>query len=222
VGINIGKSRDVALEAAADDYLESFRALYRFADYFAINVSSPNTPGLRDLQSPEQLEPLLQALQTENDRLARERRVEKRPLLVKVSPDLSDSEIERLIAAALRCGVAGFIATNTTIARPSLEGVPTANEAGGLSGEPLRARSTSVIRAIRSLTGGSVPIIGVGGIFTAGDAYEKILAGASLVQIYTGFVFEGPNLPRELHRGLRALLQRDGFSNIREAVGRDA
>ncbi len=223
IGINLGKSKLAPLERAADDYCASLRQLYGLADYVVINVSSPNTPGLRDLQGEAQLAPLLAAVQAENRRLALAQRSAPRPLLVKLAPDLADDAIAAIAAAAERQGVAGFVATNTTIDRSALSRRdPRAAEAGGLSGPPLRARATAVVRALHGACGGRVPIIGVGGIASAADAYEKIRAGASLVQAYTGFVYGGPGFARRLVADLRGLLQRDGFAHIGAAVGADA
>ncbi len=223
LGINLGKSRATPLEDAVDDYRASFALLFDCADYVALNVSSPNTPGLRDLQAASQLAPLLAALQADNQCAAVERGVAPRPLLVKVAPDLHDDDLRALVGVAVDSGVAGLIATNTTIDRRVLPpGHRLEAEAGGLSGAPLRERATAVIRRLYQLSGGRLPIIGVGGIFTADDAYAKIRAGASLVQVYTGFVYEGPGLPRRLCSGLTALLARDGFATIASAVGVDA
>jgi dihydroorotate dehydrogenase len=220
LGINIGKSRIVVLERAVEDYLRSFRELFLGADYFVINVSSPNTPGLRDLQSEEHLSLLLHALVKHNDVLARLHGKRRRPLLIKLAPDLADEALPKIVDVARDCGAAGLVATNTSIERAGLT-TPT-SEGGGLSGAPLRARATAVIRALHRAAGADLPIIGVGGIFTAADAYEKIRAGASLVQIYTGMIYEGPRLPYRIAHGLVDLLHRDGFTHLRQAVGRDA
>jgi dihydroorotate dehydrogenase len=223
LGINLGKSRVTALEDAPDDYRRSLRALFPLADYVVVNVSSPNTPGLRDLQSGGQLARLLSVLREENAQLATIAGSSPRPILVKVAPDLTDDELGSLVTSARREGAAGFVATNTTLERPGLRTpAALASESGGLSGAPLRARSTAVVRALYRMAGPDLPIIGTGGIFTADDAYEKIRAGASLVQLYTGFVYEGPALPRMLCRGLAERLRRDGFSHLREAVGAES
>lgn len=222
LGINLGKARATPQHGTIDDYRASFAELFDCADYVVVNVSSPNTPGLRDLQSESQLVPLLEALQADNHRLAVERRVAPRPLLVKIAPDLDDDGLRAVVSVAAGSGVAGLIATNTTTDRSVLQrGHPLAGEAGGLSGAPLRERATAVIRRLYRLGGGQLPIIGVGGIFTADDAYAKIRAGASLVQVYTGFVYEGPGLPRRLCRGLKSLLARDGYTTVAAAVGVD-
>jgi dihydroorotate dehydrogenase len=222
VGINIGKSRVTPVAEAIGDYLRSFAALYDSADYVVINVSSPNTPGLRGLQDQTQLAPLLRAIQTDNRRLAAASGVRVRPVLVKVAPDLDDAGLRGIVEVALDCEIAGLVATNTTIERRGVcADHPLAGEAGGLSGAPLRERATAVVAALAELSAGRIPIIGVGGIFSADDAYEKIRAGASLVQVYTGFVYEGPGLAHAIAQGLRALLARDGFAHLREAVGAD-
>ena len=222
IGINLGKSRVTPLERAAADYCASLAAVFRLADYVAINVSSPNTPGLRDLQTPEQLAALLGALDEENDRLAKEHGRSKLPLLVKIAPDLEEADLASLVEAARRGGAAGFIATNTTVTRPLRSSGGAAAEAGGLSGAPLRELSTRMVRALRRIVGPDLPIIGVGGVGSAEDAYEKIRAGASLVQLYTALIYEGPGLPRRVAHGLAELLRRDGFSHLSQAVGCDA
>ncbi len=218
LGINIGKSRLTAIEDAAGDYLESFQRLARFATYVVVNVSSPNTPGLRDLQGEEHLHILLDTLQTANSKLAQQGEIEHpRPILVKLAPDLSDDGITAVVRSAREHGAAGIVATNTTIRRDGLR--TRIEESGGLSGAPLRARATEVIQQIRSLAGDSLTIIGTGGIFTAEDAYEKIRAGASLVQVYTGFIYRGPTLARQIVAKLPSLLRRDGFRHLRDAIG---
>lgn len=223
LGINLGKSKVTPLDRAADDYCASLRALHGLADYLVLNVSSPNTPGLRDLQAEAQLGPLLAAVQAENRRLARAGGGAPRPLLLKVAPDLADEALPGIVAAARAHGLAAVIATNTTIDRGALPvGHPLAGEAGGLSGAPLRIRATAVVRALHRLGEGALPIIGVGGIFSGADAYEKIRAGASLLQAYTGFVYGGPGFAPRVTRELRALLARDGFTNVAQAVGVDA
>lgn len=223
LGVNIGKSRNVAIENSIPDYLTSFAAVYAVADYVAINVSSPNTPGLRALQQHEMLESLLQALHQKNVELAKRNSLAKpKPLLLKIAPDLSDAEIEAIVDVALRAQVAGIIATNTTISREGLQTpmdeVRACGE-GGLSGAPLRVRANEVIAAIYRASHGALPIVGVGGIFTAEDAWQKICAGASLVQIYTGFVYEGPGMVKRINEGLVGILQREGLRSLDDAVG---
>ncbi|HEX8175556.1 MAG TPA: quinone-dependent dihydroorotate dehydrogenase [Pyrinomonadaceae bacterium] len=223
LGVNIGKSRAVAVEEATADYLASFESVYGVADYVAVNVSSPNTPGLRELQHADALYALLHALQERNRELAGlESGREPLPLLVKIAPDLQEHELEAIVDAAVRSEVAGIIATNTTTARAGLEsslGFVRACGEGGLSGAPLRARSTQIVASLYSLTRGRIPIVGVGGIFSAADAWEKICAGASLVQIYTGFVYEGLGIVRAINEGLHRKLAEQGFRSLDEAVG---
>ncbi len=223
LGVNIGKSRRIAIEDAIPDYLESFAAVYDVADYVAVNVSSPNTPNLRELQRPERLANLLESLQERNAELARQYALSKpKPLLLKIAPDLTEAEIESIVEVAMGAGVAGIIATNTTVRRADLltsnEQVTACGE-GGLSGAPLRQRSNQVIALVCRLTRGALPIIGVGGVFTAEDAWEKICAGASLIQLYTGFIYEGPNVARRINEGLAGILKREGFRSLDEAIG---
>jgi dihydroorotate dehydrogenase len=223
LGVNLGKSRDVAIEDAIPDYLASFEAVYDIADYVAINVSSPNTPKLRELQQPGMLADLLESLQQRNDELARRGLLsERKPLLLKIAPDLSESEIEGIVDVATRSQIAGLIATNTTVSRTGLQTSRAEVEAygeGGLSGAPLRHRSNEVISLIYRMTRGELPIIGVGGVFTAADAWEKVCAGANLIQLYTGFIYEGPGVARRINEGLAEILQREGFRSLDEAVG---
>jgi dihydroorotate dehydrogenase len=223
LGINIGKSRAVDIEDATADYLASFRLIHPFADYVTVNVSSPNTPGLRELQRADRLASLLGALQDCNRELsASAGRADAVPLLVKVAPDLSEGELELLVDVALRAGVRGVVATNTTTSREGLLTPPRQVEAcgeGGLSGAPLRVRSTRFVATLRRLTRGALEIVGVGGIFSAEDAWEKICAGAGLVQLYTGFVYEGVGVVRDINEGLASLLERHGFRTLDEAVG---
>jgi dihydroorotate dehydrogenase len=222
IGINLGKSKITSLEDAPADYLQSFRLLKSFGDYFVINVSSPNTPNLRELQRGELLADLLSALQKRNEQLAQTRSGARKPLLVKIAPDLTEPQLESIIEVAQRAGVSGIIATNTTIDRKGLR-TPVdqviACGDGGLSGAPLRARSNEVISFIYRATSGRLPIIGVGGIFTAHDAWEKICAGASLIQLYTGFIYEGPGVAKSINAGLQEILKREGFSSLDDAIG---
>jgi dihydroorotate dehydrogenase len=223
LGVSIGKSKAVALEDAVADYLKSFEGVYPVADYIAVNVSSPNTPRLRELQQSDHLEELLRALQERNEQLAEQ--PDGRgilPLLVKLSPDLNADELRSIVAVAQRNKVAGLIATNTTTARAHLKTRREALDAcgeGGLSGAPLRRRSAEVIATLYNMTDGSLPLIGVGGIFTAEDAWEMISAGASLLQIYTGFIYEGPTIARKMNDGLRRIVSDRGFVSLDEAVG---
>jgi dihydroorotate dehydrogenase len=222
LGVSIGKSKTAPLENAIEDYLRSFEIVHPVADYVAVNVSSPNTPGLRELQRAEQLEALLQALQSRNGELSEQSSRARTPLLVKLAPDLGPEDLTHIVDVIKRTGVAGLIATNTTTRR---EGLSTTNDEiaacgeGGLSGMPLRERSTNMIATLYNLTSGAVPIIGVGGIFTAEDAWEKICAGANLVQLYTGFIYEGPRIAQDINEGLHQILCREGFEKLDEAVG---
>jgi dihydroorotate dehydrogenase len=223
LGVSIGKSKVTPLEEAIDDYLRSFTAVFPVADYVAVNVSSPNTPGLRELQSARQLERLLSALMEKYRELS-SRGILKRelPILVKVAPDLQYRDLEMMVDVAQSIGISGIIATNTTIERQGLstpyETIRTIGE-GGLSGAPLRRRSTQMVASLYRLTKGSIPLIGVGGVFNAADAWEKICAGASLVQIYTGMIYEGPLVARRINEGLSKILVKQGFSSVDEAVG---
>lgn len=214
VGVNIGKNKDVANEEAVENYLATLEIVHPVADYVAVNISSPNTPNLRELQRSDSLEMLVNALQ------ARNREWGEKPLLVKIAPDLSDQEIEAAVDICLRHEVAGIIATNTTISRTGLETTDVERiGAGGLSGRPLAKRSTEVISTIYKYSNGNLPIIGVGGIFDANDAFEKIAAGASLLQAYTGFIYGGPGFAHRINSGLSRLLKERGFGKLDEAVG---
>jgi dihydroorotate dehydrogenase len=222
LGVNIGKSRRVRIEDAIPDYLKSFEAVYDIADYVAINVSSPNTPNLRELQRPDMLAVLLNSLQQRNNELALRHSQQAKPLLLKIAPDLSESEIESIVDVATSLKIAGLIATNTTISRAGLQTPRAVVESygeGGLSGAPLRHRSTEVIALIHRLTRGQLPIIGVGGVFDAADAWEKICEGASLIQLYTGFIYEGPGVARRINEGLAEIMKREGFDSFDDAVG---
>ncbi|HEV2692271.1 MAG TPA: quinone-dependent dihydroorotate dehydrogenase [Verrucomicrobiae bacterium] len=218
VGINLGKSKITPLEKAAEDYANSFRALRDLADFFVVNVSSPNTPNLRQLQDKTALSEIFMALQALNSGHDRT----PKPILVKVAPDLSFGALDEIVELVKPCQIAGIVATNTTISRPqsndaALQKIYT--ETGGLSGKPLRARSTEIVRHLYKQTNGQLPIIGVGGIFSADDAWEKITAGASLVQCYTGLVYEGPALAGNIVRGLEKKMSAVGLKHIRQAVG---
>ncbi|HET9478135.1 MAG TPA: quinone-dependent dihydroorotate dehydrogenase [Pyrinomonadaceae bacterium] len=223
LGVSIGKSKITPLEKATEDYLASFELVYDVADYVAVNVSSPNTPQLRELQQAEQLSSLLSALQERNQALQKVRHRERpMPLLVKLSPDLTRDQLEMIVDVLVRLRVEGIIATNTTISREHLltaQAQVAALGEGGLSGAPLRAKSTQIVAQLYRLTRGKIPIVGVGGIFTAEDAWEKIAAGASLVQLYTGFIYRGPGIARDINEGLDRILQQEGFSNLEAAVG---
>ncbi len=201
LGLNIGKNFDTPVERAVDDYLFCLRRVYPYASYVALNVSSPNTPGLRALQHGEALHALLSRLKEEQARLAAShgRYV---PLAIKVDPDLAEEDIQAIAQALLGHGIDGLIATNTTLSRAGVEGLPHADEKGGLSGAPLFARSTAVVRRFHAALGGRLPIIAAGGILSGADAQAKIEAGASLVQIYTGLIYRGPELVREIAQTL--------------------
>lgn len=214
VGINLGKNKEQA--DAAADYAAGTTALGPLADYLVINVSSPNTPGLRALQSRDALAALIGAVLEARVQLAC-----RPPLLLKIAPDLTDADRQDIAEVALASGLDGLIVSNTTLARPPGLDPRFAQEAGGLSGRPLFAPSTEILRDIYRRTGGKLPIVGVGGIASAADVYAKIRAGASLVQVYSALVFEGPGLVRRIKAGLAALLARDGFANIGDAVGAD-
>ena len=215
IGMNLGKSKITPNESAAEDYANSFRVLRPLADFFVVNVSSPNTPNLRQLQDKAALEEILAALQQLNS-------PQPKPLLVKVAPDLSFDALDEILDLAAKQKLSGIVATNTTITRPETDDEDLRriySETGGLSGRPLRGRSTEVIRHIYRQTRGRLPIIGVGGIFDADDAWEKIGAGASLVQVYSGLVFEGPGLAKDIVRGLQRRVKERGFSTLQAAVG---
>jgi dihydroorotate dehydrogenase len=209
VGINLGKTKVVAEADAIADYVASCEQLAPYADYLVVNVSSPNTPGLRDLQAVDKLRPLLAAVRAAADRAVPTRRV---PLLVKIAPDLADADVDAVADLALELGLDGVIATNTTIGRDDLATPApqvTAAGAGGLSGRPLKARSLAVLRRLRARAGDRLVLISVGGIESADDAYERLAAGATLVQGYTGFIYGGPLWPRRIHRGLAVRLKRE-------------
>ena len=214
VGINLGKSKITPLEKAAEDYANSFRVLRDLADFFVVNVSSPNTPNLRQLQDKTALDEILAAIQEQNK--------SRKPILVKIAPDLSFETLDEILELVSTRQIAGIVATNTTISRPQTNDSRSQkiySETGGLSGRPLQQRSTEIIRHISKQTNGKLPIIGVGGIFSADDAWEKITAGASLVQIYTGLVFEGPRITKKIVAGLIQQMKTEGAKNLQEAVG---
>lgn len=202
LGINIGKNAATPVERATEDYLIGLRKVYPWASYVAVNISSPNTPGLRDLQYGEALDRLLEALKTEQRRLAEEFG-RYAPLAVKIAPDLADEDLASVAQALARHEIDAVIATNTTFSRAGVEGLTHAAETGGLSGAPLRERSTAAVRQLARLLDGKLPIIAVGGIASGADAAAKIAAGASLVQVYTGFIYRGPALVREVVAALR-------------------
>jgi dihydroorotate dehydrogenase len=223
LGVSIGKSKITPLEEATEDYLASLDLIYAVADYVAINVSSPNTEKLRELQRADQLTHLLAALQNRNRELQKEHnRPQPLPLLVKLSPDLARKDLELIVDVVRDQTIDGIIATNTTVTRANLHTAPQQVAAigqGGLSGVPLRSTATSIVASLYQLTRGRIPLIGVGGIFSAADAWEKLTAGASLIQLYTGLIYEGPSIAREINQGLRLILDREGFQHLDQAVG---
>ncbi|MFO7926344.1 MAG: quinone-dependent dihydroorotate dehydrogenase [Halobacteriota archaeon] len=208
IGVNIGKSKSTPNDDAEDDYGYTFDRVGS-GDYFVVNVSSPNTPGLRELQRRDRLESILGSLKNDG----------ADPLLVKLSPDLTDAAIEDALAVVEGLDLDGVIATNTTTSRPASLRGRYANEEGGLSGKPIESESTEMIRSIAERT--DKPVIGVGGVTDAARAYAKIRAGAHLVQLYTGLIYEGPSIARDINRGLLDRLERDGFGSIEDAVGAD-
>jgi dihydroorotate dehydrogenase len=234
VGMNLGKSKVTPLEKAAEDYSRSLRVLLPHLDFFVINVSSPNTPNLRKLQDKTALDEILASAQGvrasavrnmprgPNGCLSTEGAASSKALLVKVAPDLSFDALDEIIELAMTRRIDGIVATNTTVSRPTPSETKSQsiyNQMGGLSGLPLKSRSTEVIRHVYKQSGGKLPVIGVGGIFTAADAWEKITAGASLVQVYTGLVYEGPGIVRSIVSGLLELLEQHGLRDIQQAVG---
>ncbi|QLG28241.1 quinone-dependent dihydroorotate dehydrogenase [Halorarum halophilum] len=209
VGVNVGKSKSTPLDEAPSDYLYTFERVGEHADYVAVNVSSPNTPGLRSLQNRDALEAILgELLDAGAD-----------TLLVKFSPDLPRPAIEEALAVVDDLGLDGVVATNTTTERPDSLRSPNRAETGGLSGEPIEESATSLVRFIAERT--DVPVVGVGGVSDAEGAYRKIRAGASVVQLYTALIYEGPGLARDINEGLLGLLERDGFDSVADAVGAD-
>jgi dihydroorotate dehydrogenase len=214
-GANIGINKEGA--DPERDYPALYEALAPYADYVTVNVSSPNTPGLRDLQGEERLAAILAAINARRAALAK-----RPPLFVKIAPDLADEALGPIVEACVAQGIAGLIISNTTITRPASLHSPLKDQAGGLSGAPLFHLSTEVLRRCFRLAAGRLALIGVGGIASADQAYAKIRAGASLVQLYSGFAYAGPVLVRQILDGLAALLARDGFTSVADAVGKDA
>lgn len=218
VGINLGKSKITPLEDAPQDYARSFTALRELGDFFVVNVSCPNQANLRKLQDKDPLKAILHQLQEANHKGNKA----VRPILVKISPELSDEALDDILSLVPKLEIAGMIATNTTVTRPATTHPKVKKiyaEQGGLSGKPLKQRSTEVIEFLYRRTEGRLPIIGVGGIFTAEDAWEKITRGASLLQIFTGFVYEGPLAARQINQGLERLMKTHGFQRLQDAVG---
>lgn len=211
LGINIGPNKDST--NFYNDYLVLIERAAPIADYITVNVSSPNTPGLRDLQKKEAMQQLLKDVVD-----IRNSQKRKPPLLVKIAPDLTDEEIDNITDIALTVGIDGIIATNTTISRPALSS-SNAGQTGGLSGKPVRDMSTEVIRKIYTRSQGKVTLVGVGGVFTAEDAFAKIAAGASLVQVYTGLIYKGPTIVRDIKHGLTKILEDKKIASVKDAVG---
>ncbi|MCH0564720.1 MULTISPECIES: quinone-dependent dihydroorotate dehydrogenase [unclassified Streptomyces] len=222
VGVNIGKTKVVPEDEAVHDYVKSAERLAPHADYLVVNVSSPNTPGLRNLQAVDHLRPLLTAVREAADRTVTTRRV---PLLVKIAPDLADEDVDAVADLAVELGLDGIIATNTTVAREGLGLTSPPDlvaETGGLSGAPLKERSLEVLRRLYARVGDRITLVGVGGIENAEDAWQRILAGATLVQGYSAFIYEGPFWMRALHEGLAARLRTSPYATLADAVGADA
>lgn len=218
LGINVGKNKVTALDKAVDDYVKGIQVVYPYADYLTVNISSPNTEGLRDLQSAESLEWLLtRVLETrEHLKVEHGRSV---PLLVKIAPDLNDQQLQDIVLLSRKFAIDGLIATNTTLAREGLSNRQLAQETGGLSGKPLMALSTRILSDLYRELKGSIPLIGVGGVSSGEDAYRKIRAGANLVQLYTGFIYRGPASVKLIKKELVQCLKRDGYKTVTEAVG---
>jgi len=213
--INIGKNKLVENKNATENYLQTFRLLLPHMDMCVINVSSPNTPGLRDLQEKNFLTELFQVLNEEKNKSDVAKNI---PLLIKIAPELNNNQLFDILSVVREQNLQGIVAANTSTERSGLHGA-NKKESGGLSGLPLKKRSTKIIRFLYKESNGSIPIIGVGGIFTAEDAYEKIKAGASLIELYTGLIYEGPGIVKKINKGLVQLLEQDGFKNISEAIG---
>ncbi len=222
LGVNIGKTKVVPVEEADQDYLFSFERLFAYADYFTVNVSSPNTPGLRKLQNKEPLMRLLSSILELNQRLAADHEVDPKPVLLKIAPDVTDEQLADIISILREIDMAGIIATNTTLSRADLKTSDSEVEsigAGGLSGAPLTVRSRQVVKQLHDELKGQVPIIGVGGVMSGEDAWQMILSGASLVQVYTGFIYGGPGMVRDMNRHIASKLKSRGFKSVAEAVG---
>jgi dihydroorotate dehydrogenase len=222
LGVNIGKNRSTPVGAAAADYLACFRQMAPLADYIAVNVSSPNTPGLRDLQRAAALQNILRPLAAERQHMRQHGAAHVPPLFVKLSPDETPAALDAALEMIQQSNIDGIIATNTTTDRPARLRGAQRDEPGGLSGAPLAARATAITAYIYRATNGQLPIIGVGGIDSAATAYQRILAGASLLQVYTALVYSGPTLVGATLRGLAQRLAQDGWSRIGDAVGQEA
>ena len=220
LGINIGRSKIVQTKDAVADFLFAFEKLSPHGDFFTLNVSSPNTPNLRDLQEKSLLKELLKAIQEKNRELAGKSEIKEKPIFVKIAPDMEFSQVDEIIEVVDQAKLTGIVATNATAFKREGLKSPNGAQPGGLSGRPIAALVTNFIAHIYQIARGRLPIIGVGGIFDAQDAYEKIKAGANAVQIYTGWVYEGPGAVKRINKGLLRLLERDGLKHISEAVGR--
>ena len=218
LAVNIGKNKVTSNEDALSDYVSCLRTFYKKADFFVVNISSPNTPNLRELQQSDELGKLIAGLCAERELLMIENTGVYRPMLVKLAPDMDFAMLEATVQTLMSYPIDGIIATNTTITRNGLKH-SNQKETGGLSGIPVRQKSTETIRSIYKITKGKMPIIGVGGIFDAEDAYQKIKAGASLIEIYTGLVYKGPTIARDIRQGLLERLTHDGLKHISEAIG---
>lgn len=224
LGVNIGKTKVVPVEEATKDYLFSFERLFSYADYFTVNVSSPNTPGLRTLQNREPLIELLSALQNLNAQLASDHEVCVKPILLKIAPDLGEGQLEDIVSIVKETKLSGLIATNTTISRDGLQSSASTIEEignGGLSGSPLTQRSRDVVSQAFKLADGAFPIIGVGGIMNGDDAWAMIGSGASLLQLYTGFIYGGPSIVKDINRTILRRISELNLNSISEAIGRD-
>lgn len=220
IGVNIGKNKETPAELAAQEYAKLLEAVFDVAQYITINVSSPNTPGLRSLQMADELSNILTATRESNERMAKLLDRPERPLLVKIAPDLTDAEIEGIADAAVANGVRGIVATNTTISRDAID-AKYRDYPGGLSGQPLRERANEVVRTLYRRVGTQMPIIGVGGVSSGADALERIRSGATLVQLYTAFIYGGPSLPGRILKEMSADADRVGWRSIQELVGVD-
>jgi dihydroorotate dehydrogenase len=219
LGINIGRTKIVETKDAVADFLSAFEKLFSNGDFFTLNVSSPNTPNLRDLQEKTLLADLLSAVQEKNQQLAAAAKHQEKPVFVKIAPDMEFAQVDDIIEVVESFKLAGIVATNATALMRDTVRSPLGREPGGLSGRPITTMVTNFVSHIYKNTQGRLPIIGVGGIFNADDAYDKITAGASAVQIYTGFVYEGPAAVKRINQGLVKLLEQDGFKSVSEAVG---
>ena len=220
IWVNLGKSKLTDNNDAHTDYSTTLKRLWQYADSFVINVSSPNTPNLRDLQGEDELRKIISSCMKVNAEQALEHESKHKPILVKVAPDMSFEQLEQIVTVAIDTGCSGIVATNTTVSRnEEFEGDTKLAEVGGMSGRPLKDKSTEFIKHIYRFTDGKFPIVGVGGIMNAEDAWEKITAGASLIQAYSGFVFEGPSLSKQIVNGLHKKLRQHNLTNINDAVG---